>query len=123
VGRRGRRGSSPTVPYATGAGHPPTPAPTGRPIEVLAPFLADLDRRAGIGVRDAAVEIGCGVLLGLHSCRNCRDDDLLLTHAGLPDAVDALASQVLSAMAEAGLAIPDDWLDEQCPDWVGLSGR
>jgi hypothetical protein len=90
--------------------------------EVLTPYLADLDRRAVIGARDAAVEIGCGVLLGLHSCRNCDDNNLVLTHAGLPDSVDDLASQVLSAMAKAGLSIPGDWLDEQCPEWVGLSG-
>jgi hypothetical protein len=89
--------------------------------EVIAPFLADLSRRAAVGARDAAVEIGCGVLLGLHSCRNCDDDNLVLTHAGLPDTVDDLASQVLSAMAKAGLAITDDWLGGQCPQWVGLS--
>lgn len=88
--------------------------------EVIAPYLADLDRRAGVGAQDAALQIGCGVLLGLHSCRGCEDNDLVLTHAGMPDAVDNLALQVIGAMGKAGLGIVDEWLATQCPEWVGL---
>lgn len=85
--------------------------------EAVQPFLDDLDRRSRSGARDAATEIGLGLLLGLYSCRGEDDDDRVLTHAGMPDAVDDLAPTVLSAMAKHGLKVPDGWLGENCPDW------
>jgi hypothetical protein len=80
---------------------------------ILQPYLDDLDRRAQIGARTAATEIG----LGLYSCRDEDDDDRVLTHAGMPDAVDNLASQVISAMTTSGLQRPEGWLAAECPEW------
>jgi hypothetical protein len=52
--------------------------------------LEDLERRARIGAVQAAREIGLGVLMGLYACRGEDDKDRVLTHAGMPDAVDNL---------------------------------
>lgn len=90
--------------------------------EAVQPYLDDLDRRARIGAQDAATEIGLGLLLGLCSCRDEDDNDRLLTHAGMPDAIDNLAWQVRSAMVKSGLELPEGWLVEQCADWQRLSG-
>lgn len=86
-------------------------------VEVVQPYLDDIDRRARIEAREAATEIGLGLLLGLYSCREEEDNDLVLTHAGVPDAVDNLASQVISAMATSGLQLPEGWLAAECPNW------
>jgi hypothetical protein len=37
--------------------------------EDLQPFLDDLHRRAGFGMRSAAAEVAAGILLGLYNCR------------------------------------------------------
>ena len=59
------------------------------------------------------------MLLGLYACRDEDDNDRVLTHAGMADAVDNLGSQTIRAMKNAGLDVPDDWLVEQCPSWAG----
>ncbi len=41
------------------------------------------------------------------------DNGCLLTHAGMPDAADDLASHVPSAMTASGLEIPDGRLAEE----------
>ncbi len=56
--------------------------------EVVQPYLDDLVRRPSAGARDAATEIGLGLLLDLYACRDEEDNDRVLTHAGMPDAVD-----------------------------------
>jgi hypothetical protein len=81
------------------------------------PDLDDLTRRAKVGSRHAATEIGLGLLLGLYGCRDVDDNELLLTHAGMPDAVDDLTWQVRSAMTASGLDMPEGWVAEECPDW------
>lgn len=86
--------------------------------EVVQPYLEDLERRARIGAVQAAREIGLGVLMGLYACRDEDDNDRVLTHAGMPDAVDSLGSQAIRAMKNAGLDISDDWLGDMCPAWV-----
>jgi hypothetical protein len=85
--------------------------------EAVQPYLDDLKRRAKAGSRHAATEIGLGLLLSLYARRDVDDNDLLLTHAGMPDAVDDLAWQVRSAMTASGLEMPEGWLAEECPDW------
>jgi hypothetical protein len=45
--------------------------------EALQPFLDDLQRRAGLGTRSAAVELAAGILLGLYSCRHGNSETLL----------------------------------------------
>jgi hypothetical protein len=91
--------------------------------EAVQPYLDDLDRRALIGARDAATEIELGLLLGLYSWRDEDDNDRLLTHAGMPDAVDDLASRVRAVMRKSGLTIPEGWLAQECPDWLWGRGR
>src|SRR5262249_44796921 len=38
--------------------------------EALQPFLDDVHRRAGLGMRSAAAEVAAGILLGLYNCRH-----------------------------------------------------
>jgi hypothetical protein len=85
--------------------------------EAVQPYLDDMQRRARARSPRAATEIGLGLMLGLYACREVDENDRLLTHAGLPDAVDDLALQVRSAMTSARLEIPEAWLAEQCPEW------
>jgi hypothetical protein len=87
--------------------------------ETVQPYLEDLERRVRICAVEAAQEIGFGVLMGLDGCRDEDDNDRVLTHAGMPDAVDNLGSQAIRAMKNAWLDIPDDWLVEQCSGWGG----
>ena len=86
--------------------------------EIVQPYLDDLERRARIGAVQAAREIGFSVLMGLYACRDEDDNDRVLTHAGMPDAVDNLGSQAIRVMKGAGLDLPDDWLVEQCSAWA-----
>lgn len=37
----------------------------------------------------------------------------------MPDTVDDLASEVVSAMVKLGLAPPEEWLAAECPEWLG----
>jgi hypothetical protein len=90
--------------------------------EAVQPYLDDLDWRARIGAREAATEIGLGLLLGLYSCRDEGDNDRLLTHAEMPDAIDNLGSRVRSVMRKIGLTIPEGWLAQECPDWLWWAG-
>jgi len=45
--------------------------------EALQPFRDDLQRRVGLGMRSAAVELAAGVLLGLYNCRHGNSETLL----------------------------------------------
>ncbi|MDN5856109.1 MAG: hypothetical protein L0K86_25355 [Actinomycetia bacterium] len=87
--------------------------------EAIQAFLDDLERRARIGA-GAATEFGLGLLLGIYACRDEDDNDRVLTHTGMPDAVDNLASRVLSEMVKCGLEQPDDWLARSAPPGGGI---
>ena len=91
--------------------------------EVVRPYLADLERRAGVGAYAAATRIGVGLLLGLYECRACDDDNLVLAHAGLPDTIDDLASAVLDIMRKNAVDVSEDRLAAECPEWTWLLGR
>ncbi len=97
----------------------PTEAADELLYEAVQPYLEDLKPRARIGAVEAAREIGLGVLTGLYACRGEDDNDRVLTHAGMPDAVDDLGSLAIRIMEKAGLDVPNDWLAEQCPAWAG----
>ena len=45
--------------------------------EALQPVLDDLQRRAGLGTRSAAVELAAGILPGLYNCRHGNSETLL----------------------------------------------
>jgi hypothetical protein len=74
--------------------------------EVVQPYLEDIARRARLGARRAAADIGIAVLLGLYECREDTGDDLILTQTGLPDAVDDFARTVYKALRAAHLILP-----------------
>jgi hypothetical protein len=86
--------------------------------EVTQPYLDDLSRRTKVGASAAAEQIACGLLAGLYACRDEDDNDLVLTHAGMPDAVDHLARAVLATCDKAGIAVPEQWSADNCPDWA-----
>lgn len=86
--------------------------------EVVQPYLDDLSRRAQVGAGPAALEIGMGLLVGLHSCRRETDNDLAIVHAGLPDVLDHQADRVFDTLDRIELKLPDGWTDEHCPAWM-----
>ncbi|MGH3974197.1 MAG: hypothetical protein ACRDS9_12860, partial [Pseudonocardiaceae bacterium] len=45
--------------------------------EALEPFRQDLERRAALGMRTAAIELAVGILLGLYECRDGGSETLL----------------------------------------------
>ena len=57
-------------------------------------------------------------LSGLYACRDEDDNDLVLTHAGMPDAVDHLARAVVATCDKAGIAVPEQWVADNCPEWA-----
>ncbi len=67
--------------------------------EVLQPFLDDLQRRAGLGMRSAAVELATGILLGLYICRHGNSETLL---EYCPDYAAERASTARSAACGPG---------------------
>jgi len=86
--------------------------------ELIQPYLDDLSRRARVGAGAAAGQMACGVLAGLYACRDEDDNDLVLTHAGTPDTVDYLARAVLATCDKAGIAVPEQWVADNCPEWA-----
>jgi hypothetical protein len=91
--------------------------------EAVRPYLDDLGRRAAVGAKAAAEQIARGVLAGLYACRDEDDNDLVLTHAGMPDAVDDLVHTVLRACDKAGIAVSEQGVADHCPAWTDRSSR
>jgi hypothetical protein len=84
--------------------------------ELLQPELDDLARRAKLGLGDAAIQIGLGLLRGLAECRNAIIDGTVLAYAG-EDVTDELAWSVCNALAKAKLTLPGDAFDGLPSDW------
>jgi hypothetical protein len=85
--------------------------------EALEPFLDDLQRRAGLGMGSAAVELAVGILLGLYNCRD-GNSETLLEYA--PDYAAERASAVVSDCAKLGIELPADELLDLMPTWGHL---
>jgi hypothetical protein len=85
--------------------------------EALQPFLDDLQRRAGLGMASAAVELAAGILLGLYSCRDGHADTLLEYS---PDYADERAAAVVSNCARLGIELPAAELLDLMPEWGTL---
>ncbi|MGP0110323.1 MAG: hypothetical protein ACLPR9_15940 [Acidimicrobiales bacterium] len=85
--------------------------------ELLQSELDDLARRAKLGLDDAAIQIGLGLLRGLAECRNAVIDGTVLAYAG-EDVTDGLAWSVCNAVADAKLTMPGDAFDNLPSDWV-----
>jgi hypothetical protein len=61
--------------------------------------------------------------MGLYACRDEDDNDRVLTHAGMPDAVDNLGSQAVKTMKNAGMDVPDDGWATRARHGQGDDGR
>lgn len=85
--------------------------------EALQPFLDDLQRRAGLGMRSAAVELAAGILLGLYSCRHGNSETLL---EYCPDYAAERTSGVVSDCARLGIELPAVELLDLMPEWSAL---
>lgn len=86
--------------------------------EALAPFLADLRRRAGIGLTGAAAALSVGIVAGLYRLRE-PDDGTVVAYAG-PDAPGDFASEVIAETNRLGVVLPDDISNRYWPDWLDL---
>jgi hypothetical protein len=85
--------------------------------EALQPFLDDLQRRAGLGMRLAAAELASGILLGLYNCRHGNSETLLEYS---PDYAAERASGVVSECARIGIELPAVELLDLMPEWSTL---
>src|SRR5271166_1967794 len=85
--------------------------------EALQPFLDDLHRRAGLGMRSATAELGAGILLGLYNCRH-GTSETLLEYA--PDYAAERASGVVRDCARLGIELPAVELLDLMPEWSAL---
>ena len=85
--------------------------------EALQPFLDDLQRRAGLGMRSGAVELAAGILLGLYSCRHGNSETLL---EYCPDYAAERASGVVGDCARLGIELPAVELLDLMPEWSAL---
>lgn len=82
--------------------------------EAVEPFLADLRRRAGLGL-DAAADVAAGIVAGLYQCRE-PEDGTVVAYAG-PDSLSELADEVMSEASKLGVAVSADIADQFWPDW------
>jgi hypothetical protein len=67
------------------------------------PSLDDLQRRADLDMRPAAVELAAGIVLGLYNCRHGNSETLL---EYCPDYAAERASGVVSDCAGLGIELP-----------------
>ncbi len=87
--------------------------------EALDPFLKDLDRRAKLGLRSAAVEVAAGILLGLYQCRDGGAETLLEFS---PDYPAERAADLVSECAKLGIELPQAELRDLLPAWSTMLG-
>jgi hypothetical protein len=65
---------------------------------LLEPYLADLQRRVELGLRETAQSTCLGIVLGLHQVRGRASDDTLLAHA--PDFCENEAHHIVGLLAK-----------------------
>lgn len=82
--------------------------------EAVEPFLADLRRRAILGL-DAAVDVAAGIVAGLYRCRE-PEDGTIVAYAG-PDLLSELADQVMNDANRLGVVLSPDVAELLWPDW------
>ena len=82
--------------------------------EAVEPFLADLRRRAILGL-DAAPDVAAGIVAGLYRCRE-PEDGTIVAYAG-PDSLSELADQVINESNRLGLVLSPDVAEQLWPDW------
>jgi hypothetical protein len=82
--------------------------------EAVEPFLADMRRRASLGL-GAAVDVTAGIVAGLYRCRE-PEDGTVVAYAG-PDSLSELAAEVINEANRLGLVLSPDVADQLWPDW------
>jgi hypothetical protein len=87
--------------------------------EAIEPFRSDLQRRATLGLLDAAANVAIGIVAGLHAGRE-PEMGTVMAYAG-EDAPVELASGLLGLAADLGVPIPEDAAGDHWPDWIALS--
>lgn len=85
--------------------------------EALQPFVDDLQRRAALDMRPAAVELAVGILLGLYACRHGNSETLLEYS---PDYAAERASRVVTLCGKLGVDLPRRELLDVVPAWSTL---
>jgi hypothetical protein len=94
---------------------------------LLEPYLADLQRRVELGLKEAAQSTCFGIILGLYHARGCESDDSLLAHA--PDFCQDEAHYVVGLLAkQSGRLHRRRWSlpegsDELLSEWPWLFPR
>ncbi len=83
--------------------------------ETLRPFHDDIERRAALGMSEAAAETGLGVLLGLYDCRDFHEDEALLAYA--EDFPLAEAQWVINRLRRLGIVVPEHEVKSTVQDW------
>ncbi len=82
--------------------------------DAVEPFVADLRRRASLGL-EAAVTIAAGIVAGLYRCREPADGTVV-AYAG-PDSLSELADEVMNEASKLGVVLSPDVADQFWPDW------
>lgn len=108
----GRAGSRPGIGYV----HPGEAADEILD-EALQPFLDDLQRRAELGMTDAAVKLAVGIIDGLYRCRVGGSESLLEYS---PDYPIERASSVVDRCGDLGVDLPMVDLFELVPEWEAI---
>lgn len=86
--------------------------------EAIEPFRKDLDRRATLGLLDAAANLAVGIVAGLYRARD-PEMGTVLAYAGEDTQTD-LADEILDRAAKLGVALPDDAAESRWPRWSDL---
>ena len=86
--------------------------------EAIAPFRLDLDRRAALGLLDAAADLAVGIVAGLYRAR-APEMGTVLAYAG-DDTQMEVAAEILDRAAELGVTVPDDDAAAHWPRWSDL---
>lgn len=83
--------------------------------EAAEPFIADLRRRAALGLADAAAIVATGIVAGLYQARE-QEDGTVVAYAG-PDALCELADDVINEATRLGLRLPAGASETYWPEW------
>lgn len=86
--------------------------------EAVEPFRADLRRRGGLDLTDAAAALAVGIVAGLYRLREPQDGTVL-AYAG-PDAPSEFASEVIREANRLGVVLPTDISSRYWPNWPDL---
>jgi hypothetical protein len=87
--------------------------------EAIAPFLADLRRRASLHHVDAAAVVAIGIVAGLYQARD-PEDGTVVAYAG-EDSLAELADEVFNEATQLGVAIPAEAAGVHWPQWTSPS--